>query len=111
MTLSSLQTVLVAAFLQLLMFGMGATLSRERFAGVLKDPKPLAVGLVSQFLWMPFAAFVIARLLGLPDAVAIGLIIMGCSTGGTSSNFFTYFARADLALSISMTVCLSLIHI
>ena len=104
MTLSALQSTLVAAFLLLLMFGMGATLSRERFAIVAAAPKPLLIGLVSQFLWMPFAAFVIARGLELPDAVAIGLVIMGCSTGGTSSNFFTWFARADLALSISMTV-------
>ncbi|MCR9092688.1 MAG: bile acid:sodium symporter [bacterium] len=104
MTLSALQSTLVAAFLLLLMFGMGATLSRERFATVVAAPRPLLIGLVSQFLWMPFAAFVIARALELPDAVAIGLVIMGCSTGGTSSNFFTWFARADLALSISMTV-------
>ncbi len=111
MTLSSLQSVLVAAFLLLLMFGMGATLSRESFATVMRTPKPLLVGLVSQFLWMPFAAFVIASALGLPDAVAIGLVIMGCSTGGTSSNFFTYFARADLALSISMSVCSTIVGV
>lgn len=111
MTLSALQSTLVAAFLLLLMFGMGATLSRERFATVLAQPRPLLVGLVSQFLWMPFAAFVIAQTLGLPDAVAIGLVIMGCSTGGTSSNFFTYFARADLALSISMTVTSTIVGV
>ncbi|MEM9176467.1 MAG: bile acid:sodium symporter family protein [Myxococcota bacterium] len=111
MTLSALQSILVAAFLLLLMFGMGATLSRDRFAAVLARPWPLVVGLVSQFLWMPFAAFVIARGLGLPDAVAVGLVIMGCSTGGTSSNFFTYFARADLALSISMTVTSTIVGV
>ena len=111
MTLSALQSILVAAFLLLLMFGMGATLSRSQFDEVLRAPRPLLVGLVSQFLWMPFAAFVIARVLALPDAVAIGLIIMGCSTGGTSSNFFSYVARADLALSISMTVCSTLVGV
>ena len=94
MALSSLQSVLVAAFLLLLMFGMGATLSRERFARVLADPKPLAVGLVSQFLWMPFAAFVIARFLGLPDAVAIGLIIVGVLISTGSLNL-TEIVRAQ----------------
>lgn len=111
MLLSSLQSVLVAAFLLLLMFGMGATLSRERFATVLAQPAPLLIGLASQFLWMPLAAFALARALDLPAPVAIGLIVMGCSTGGTSSNFFTYLARADLALSISMTVCSTLVGI
>lgn len=101
----------MALFLLLLMFGMGATLTRERFAAVAKHPGPLWVGLASQFLWMPFAAFVIAKGFALAPATAVGLLIMGCSTGGTSSNFFTYFAKADLALSISMTITSTIVGV
>ena len=65
---------------------------------------PVLIGLASQFGWMPLIAFGLVHAFGLPTLPAIGLIVMGCSSGGTTSNFFTYLSRADLALSISMTV-------
>ena len=102
--MSELQSALVAVFMLLLMFGMGASLSLADFRAVLGRPRAVAIGLASQFGWMPLIAFGLALALELPDALAIGLIVMGSSSGGTSSNFFTYVARADLALSISMTI-------
>ena len=96
MTISSLESSLLAVFLLLL--------TRERFVAVLRAPAPLGIGLASQFGWMPLAALAIAVALELPPEVAVGLVIMGCSSGGTSSNFFSYISRADLALSVSMTV-------
>ena len=104
MTVSALETVLISAFLLLLMLGMGATLSLGAFRVVLRRPTPVLVGLASQFGWMPLLAFALAHALGLPPLAAMGLLVMGCSAGGTTSNFFTYLARGDLALSISMTV-------
>ena len=86
------------------MFGMGATLSLPDFRAVVRRPRVLLLGLASQFGWMPLAAFAIAQALSLPAPIALGLVVMGCSSGGTTSNLFTYYAGADLALSISMTV-------
>lgn len=94
----------MAGFLFLTMFGMGATLTVGQFRAVLERPVPLVIGLASQFGWMPFIAYSLARALELPDALALGCVIMGCSSGGTTSNLFSYLSRADLALSISMTV-------
>ncbi|MEM7410219.1 MAG: bile acid:sodium symporter family protein [Myxococcota bacterium] len=102
--MQQLDQVLLALFLFLTMFGMGSTLSVPDFRRVLARPRALAIGVASQFVWMPFAAFLLARALGLPDALALGLIVMGCSSGGTTSNLFSYYAGADLALSIAMTV-------
>ncbi len=102
--MSDLDQLLLAIFLMLTMFGMGATLSLADFARVARRPGLLAVGLASQFGWMPLIAFALAHAFGFEGAVAVGLIVMGSSSGGTTSNLFSYYARADLALSISMTV-------
>ena len=102
--LSSFEQALLGALVIVLMIGMGATLDIESFRAVLKRPRGLVIGLLSQFGWMPLCAFVLSSALGLPNAIALSLIIVGCTPGGTTSNLFTYYARADLALSISMTV-------
>ncbi len=104
MSLSGLETLLVAVFLLLLMLGMGATLTVAHFRVVLRRPGALLIGLASQFGWMPLIAFGLAQGLQLPAEIAIGLVVMGCSAGGTTSNFFSYLSGADLALSIAMTV-------
>jgi len=70
---------------------------------VLRRPRGPLVGLLSQYGWMPLIAFVLCKALGLPDDLAISLIVVGCTPGGTTSNLFTYFAGADVALSVSMT--------
>jgi solute carrier family 10 (sodium/bile acid cotransporter), member 2 len=101
--LSPLETALIALLLAILMFGMGATLTPERFREVAARPRAVLIGLASQFGWMPLAAFLLAKLFELPTEAALGLIIMGTCPGGTTSNMFAYYARADVALSVSMT--------
>ncbi|HEY6882305.1 MAG TPA: bile acid:sodium symporter [Polyangiales bacterium] len=101
--LSPIETALIALLLIVLMFGMGATLSVERFREVAAHPRALLIGLASQFGWMPLLAFALATVLKLPQEAALGLIIMGTCPGGTTSNMFAYYARADVALSVSMT--------
>jgi BASS family bile acid:Na+ symporter len=96
--------ILLALFLFLTMLGMGATLSLSDFREVARRPRLLLLGIASQFGWMPLVAFALAWALDLSSPIALGLVVMGCSSGGTTSNLFTYYARADLALSISMTV-------
>jgi BASS family bile acid:Na+ symporter len=104
MTLSNLETTLLPVFMIFLMLGLGATLSPDSFRQILQRPKPVLIGLACQFGWMPLIALALALALDLPQAIAVGLIIMSCCSGGPISNFFSYISRADLALSICMTV-------
>ena len=104
MNLSYTETLLMPVFMFLLMLGMGATLSADDFRQLLKRPKPALVGLACQYGWMPLVSLLLALSLNLSPPIAVGLIIMGCTAGGPISNFFTYIARGDLALSVSMTV-------
>jgi bile acid transporter len=85
------------------MVGMGASLTPDDYARALRRPKGIAVGLLSQFGWMPLLAFAAIQALGLQGTDALGLLLMACASGGNASNMLTYFSRADLALSISMT--------
>ncbi|MCW8876545.1 MAG: bile acid:sodium symporter family protein [Kangiellaceae bacterium] len=96
---------LIVPFLSAIMFFMGLTLSVNDFKRVLIMPKPIVIGVLLQFLIMPLAAFCIAFILSLPEQMAIGLIIVGCCAGGTASNVIAYLAKANVALSISMTLC------
>lgn len=102
--LGGFEKALLGLLLVVLMTGMGATLDLSQFRQIARRPRGVLVGLASQFGWMPLVAFALAGGLDLPPAMAIGLVLVGCTPGGTTSNLFTYYARADLALSISMTV-------
>ncbi|MEM9068290.1 MAG: bile acid:sodium symporter [Myxococcota bacterium] len=99
-----LEQALLALLLVVLMVGMGATLTLDSFREVLRRPKGVLIGVASQFGWMPLVAFGLARLFDLDPNLALGLIIVGATPGGTTSNLFSYYSRADVALSISMTV-------
>jgi BASS family bile acid:Na+ symporter len=109
--LSPLETVLLALLLVVLMAGMGASLTTEDFRAVARRPRGPLIGLLSQYGWMPLIAFGLAKTLGLPDDMAIALIVVGCTPGGTTSNLFTYFARADVALSVTMTAISTIVAV
>ena len=102
--LGDVERGLLALLLVVLMTGMGATLRPVDFVNVVKHPKGALIGLFSQFGWMPAIAFGLAVALELPVELALGLVIVGATPGGATSNMFTYYSRGDLALSISMTV-------
>lgn len=85
------------------MFGMGATLGLRDFRDVVREPRAVSIGLVVQLLLVPLAAFVFLRALGVGGGVAIGLALIAAIPGGTTSNIFTFFARGNSALSISIT--------
>lgn len=91
--------------LGVIMLGMGITLSVSDFAHVLRMPRPIALGFVAQFSIMPLLGWSIATLLDLPNELAVGLILVSCCPGGTASNVVTYIARANLPLSLLMTMC------
>ncbi|MEQ8210549.1 MAG: bile acid:sodium symporter family protein [Lacipirellulaceae bacterium] len=91
--------------LGVIMLGMGLTLSAGDFARVLRMPRPILLGCIAQFSIMPLLGWSIATALELPNEIAVGLILVSCCPGGTASNVVTYIARANLALSLLMTMC------
>ena len=93
----------VNVLLGIIMFGMGLTLTVPDFALVVRRPLPVLIGVVAQFVIMPLVGFGIAFALQLPAELAAGVILVGCAPGGTSSNVITYLAKADTALSVTMT--------
>lgn len=101
--LNTLDQALLALMILIIMFGMGASLTPKDFSHALERPRAILIGFLSQFGLMPLLAFGLAYLLGLPPALAIALILIGCLPGGSTSNMFAYFARGAVALSISMT--------
>jgi len=89
--------------LGLIMFGMGLTLSLQDFRIVFSNPKDVLTGCLAQFTVMPLLAWLLAKAFALPDELALGVMLVGCCPGGTSSNVITYLAKGDLALSVGMT--------
>lgn len=90
-------------FLTIIMFTMGLTLTVPDFQMVLKRPLPILIGVVAQFVIMPFLAIVVAKMFNLNPALAVGLLMLGSVPGGTSSNVIAFLARGDVALSVTMT--------
>ena len=68
-----------------------------------RRPLPVLIGVVAQFVIMPLVALAVVAIMDLPEAVAAGVILVGCAPGGTSSNVVSYLARGDVALSVTMT--------
>jgi len=93
----------IVPLLGLIMFGMGATLTVADFAAVVRRPARLALGALLQFGGMPALAWLVARALDLPPELATGLVLVGACPGGTASNVICFLARADVALSITLT--------
>lgn len=102
---------LIVPLLGIVMFGMGMTLTWRSFAGVVRRPGNLVLGVALQYTVMPGLAWLIALVLGLPAQLAAGLILVGASPGGTASNLITWLARGDLALSITLTTLSTLLAI
>ena len=99
--------IIVAGF-AVIMLGMGITLNLDDFKRVLKMPRAVGVGVACQYLIMPLLGYGIARLFRLETSLAVGLILVACCPGGTASNVVTYIARANVALSVLMTMCSTL---
>lgn len=102
------QTILPIA-LFIIMYGMGLSLRISDFYAAFKSPKSIAVGLVGQMVLLPMLAFLIAIIFALPAELAVGLILVALAPGGVTSNMFTYLAKGDVALSISLTSIVSLL--
>ena len=101
--LQQIPTTVINPLLGVIMFGMGLTLNLKDFKIVFSRPKDVIVGCLAQFTIMPLLAWGLARAFQLDEALALGVVLVGCCPGGTASNVITYLAKGDLALSVGMT--------
>lgn len=104
-------TRIVPMGLMAIMFSLGLSLTLTDFARLLRRPKATAVGLTGQLLVLPLLAWSLALLFALPPAMAVGLIILAACPGGVTSNAVVFAARGDVALSVTLTACSSMITI
>lgn len=109
--LTETETRLLGLMMAVIMLGMGASLTFRDFLIAFRKPKGVLIGLLCQYGIMPFLGYAMAVALGLPPALAVGLILMGCMPGGTTSNIFAYFSKGVLALSIMMTSVSTLVAV
>lgn len=93
----------ISLLLGIIMFGMGLTLSLNDFKGIVKAPKAVLIGVVSQYTIMPLLAWGLAMAFNLPAEVAVGVILVGCCPGGTASNVMTFLGKGNTALSVTIT--------
>lgn len=93
----------------IIMFSMGLTLTTKDFKILAQRPLDICIGAAAQYLIMPFLAFFISKALQLPDAIALGLILVGCCPGGVSSNIMSYLCGGDVAFSVGMTTVSTLL--
>jgi len=101
----------IIPLLAVIMLAMGMTLTFDDFKRVGQQPRIILIGVCCQFLVMPLAAYVIAVGLNLPLALLIGMLLVGASSGGTASNVICYLAKGDVALSITLTLCSTLLAV
>jgi BASS family bile acid:Na+ symporter len=100
---------LIVPLLQIIMFGMGSQMSVKDFAGVIKMPKGVLIGLACQFTIMPVVGITIASSFGFPPEIAAGIILVGSSPSGLASNVMSFIAKANLALSVTLTAIATLL--
>lgn len=98
-----IDTSWISYLLGMVMFGMGLTININDFKIVFSRPRDIIIGCIAQFTIMPSLAWCLAKLFNLPPELAIGVILVGCCPGGTSSNVITYLAGGDLPLSVGFT--------
>ncbi|MBQ3632831.1 MAG: bile acid:sodium symporter family protein [Paludibacteraceae bacterium] len=101
--LQPIPTKTINYMLGVVMFGMGLTLNLLDFKIVFSRPKDIIIGCLAQFTVMPLLAWGLAKAFQLDEALALGVVLVGCCPGGTASNVITYLAKGDLALSVGMT--------
>ncbi len=102
-------TVLIIPLIQIIMFGMGTSMSIQDFGAIFKSPKGVLVGVSAQLGIMPIMGFALAKLSNFPPEIAAGIVLIGCSPSGVASNVMAYLAKANLALSITITAIATLL--
>ena len=108
-TFSGIKPTVINPLLGVIMFGMGMALRFDDFKIVFSRPKDVVIGCVAQFTVMPLLAMALSMVFALDEALAVGVVLVGCCPGGTASNVITYLAKGDLALSVGMTATSTLL--
>ena len=91
------------------MLALGTVLHPEELGDTLSRPRRLGAGLLTQYTVMPLLGFLVARFAGLPDAIAVGFIIVACAPGAMASNVIVYLAGGALGFSIALTTLATLL--
>ncbi len=102
---------LIIPLLSLVMFSMGLTLKIKDFLRIFERYKIIVLGVFLQFLIMPLLGFLLIKFFNFQQGIALGIILVGCAPGGTASNVICYLAKGDVALSISLTFCSTILSI
>lgn len=100
---------IIVPLLQLITFGVGCTMSLHDLSGVLKMPRAVFVGILCHYTIMPLVGFTIARLFNFPSEIAAGVVLVGCMPSGLASNVIAFIAKANLALSVTITAVSTLL--
>ena len=100
---------IVMPILLVLMFLLGTDLDKKAFEGVTKNPRAILVGMTGQIILLPLIAFLIAWALKLPPVYFMGITLIACCPGGSSSNVFSMLAKGDVALSVTLTAISSIV--
>lgn len=103
--------VLLPLALAFIMFGMGLTLTRADFKRVISLPKATAIGLINQLIILPLFGLLVVSLFSLSPALTVGVLLLTFCPGGTTSNMISYLAKADVALSVTLTAISSMITV
>lgn len=104
-------SVVIPLCLFLIMMGMGMTLITNDFKRVLKYPKAVSIGLLNQLILLPIIGFALANIMPLRPEYAVGVMLLVLCPGGTTSNLFTFLAKGDVALSVTMTAIASVVTV
>lgn len=100
---------IVMPILIVLMFLLGTELNKDSFINVARNPKAVILGMTGQIILLPAVAFGLAYLLDMPPVYFMGLVLIACCPGGSSSNVFSMLAKGDVALSVTLTAVSSII--
>ena len=101
--------VILPLALAFIMFTLGLGLSVSDFSNVFRKPKNFLIGLISQLIFLPIVGLTLVIIWPLPIEIAIGVMLIAAAPGGVTSNILTFFAKGDVALSVSLTAVMSLL--
>ena len=99
---------IVMPILIVLMFLLGIDMSKKAFTDIAHNPKAVLLGLIGQLVILPVIAFLIAWILKLPPVYFMGLVLVACCPGGSSSNIFSMLAKGEVELSVTLTALSSI---
>lgn len=100
---------IVMPILIVLMFLLGTDLNKKSFVDVARNPRAVIIGMIGQLVLLPLIAFALAYILKLPPVYFMGIMLIACCPGGSSSNVFTMIAKGDVALSVTLTAISSVV--